>query len=119
MWCSICGMDGHWSDMKTELPLKIESVANLREHWAKRARRAKAHREAAIAVPKHDLPCVVTLTRIAPRMLDDDNLRSGFKNLRDGVADRLGVKDNDPRVTWRYAQRSEKPKYYAAIVEIE
>ena len=105
--------------MTVDLPLRIESVANLREHWAKRAKRAKAHRMAALAIKPHLLPCVVTLTRIAPRALDDDNLRSGFKNFRDGIADRLGIADNDPRVEWRYAQERGKPKEYAARVKIE
>src|SRR5688572_19863737 len=79
-----------------DLPLRIESVANKREHWSKRARRTKLHRLAALAVPVSPLPCVVTLVRVAPRALDSDNLQSGFKALRDGIADRLGVKDHDP-----------------------
>jgi hypothetical protein len=105
--------------MMVELPLRIESCANLREHWAKRANRARSHRLAAIAVPIHPLPCVVTIVRIAPRELDSDNLASGCKALRDGIADRLGVKDNDPRVVWRYAQARGKPKEYAVRVVIE
>lgn len=102
-----------------ELPLRIESVANRREHWAAKARRTKAHRLAALAVPEHPLPCVVTLIRVAPRKLDDDNLASGFKALRDGIADRLGVDDADPRVTWKYGQVRGKAKEYAARVKIE
>lgn len=102
----------------TELPLRIESVANLREHWSVRAKRAKAHKHAALAVPKHPLPCVVTLTRIAPRELDDDNLQSGFKALRDGIAARFGVDDRDPRVRFVYRQQKGPPKVYAARVAI-
>lgn len=102
-----------------ELPLRIESVANKREHWSVRSRRSKAHRLAALAVPAHSLPCVVTLVRVAPRGLDGDNLQSGFKALRDGIADRLGVKDNDPRVEWRYDQVRGRAKEYAARVNIE
>jgi hypothetical protein len=102
-----------------ELPLRIESVANRREHWAVRARRTKAHRLAALAVPVHPLPCVVTLIRVAPRVLDGDNLQSGFKALRDGIADRLGVADNDPRVEWRYGQERGKAKEYAVRVRVE
>lgn len=102
-----------------ELPLRIQPVANLREHWGARARRAKAHRKAAMAVPRHPLPCVVTLTRVGPKPLDDDNLTGGFKALRDGIADRLGVDDADPRVTWRYDQVRGKAKEYAARVRIE
>lgn len=102
-----------------ELPLRIESAANKREHWSKRSARTKMHRFAAVAVPQHPLPCVVTLIRVAPRKLDDDNLQSGFKALRDGIADRLGVKDNDPRVAWRYDQVRGRAKEYAARVRIE
>lgn len=101
-----------------DLPLRIESVANKREHWGKRAARTKLHRFAAIAVQPHPLPCVVTLVRIAPRSLDGDNLQSGFKALRDGIAKRLGVDDADPRVEWRYGQARGKAKEYAARVEI-
>lgn len=37
-----------------------------------------------------------------------------------GISDRLGVKDNDPRVEWRYKQtRSWRPKYYGCMVEID
>ena len=101
-----------------ELPLRLVSEANIRCHWSIRARRVKAHRNAAIAVPKAALPCVVTLTRIAPRKLDDDNLRSACKGVRDGISDRLGVADNDPRITWAYGQEKGKPKQYAVRVEI-
>lgn len=102
-----------------EVPIRIESVANLREHWGKKAARAKKHRAAAIIVPKHELPCLVTLIRVAPRALDSDNLASSFKNLRDGIADRLGVQDNDPRIRWRYEQVKGKPKEYTSFVMIQ
>lgn len=102
-----------------DLPIRIESVANKREHWGKKAARTKLHRFAAIAVAPHALPCVVTLIRVAPRTLDGDNLQSGFKALRDGIAKRLGVDDADPRVEWKYGQQRGKAKEYAARVEIE
>lgn len=103
-----------------ELPIRIESEQNRRDHWSVRGRRVKQHRLAALAVPIHPLPCIVTITRIAPRKLDShDNLRSGAKALVDGIADRLGVKDNDPRVEWRYAQARGRAKEYAVRVEIE
>lgn len=89
------------------LPLKIISIANRREHWADRHRRAKSHKHAAMAVPKVPVPCTVRLVRIAPKQwgtLDGDNLQAAFKALRDGVAARLGVDDADPRVTWEYGQ---------------
>ena len=103
----------------TYLPLRIESVANLREHWAKTAKRTKLHRQAALGVMLVEpLPVIVELMRIAPRPLDDDNLRSAFKALRDGIADRYGVKDNDPRIEWRYSQHKGPPKSYGATVTI-
>ena len=61
---------------------------------------------------------VVTLTRIAPRALDDDNLRGALKACRDGVADWLAIDDRDPRVRWEYAQRKGKPGQYAVAVEV-
>lgn len=87
------------------LPLKTVSALNVREHWAKRARRVKAERTAAaLMCPHFPLPCVVTLTRVGPRMLDDDAPQGALKACRDGIADKLGVKDNDSRVVWKYAQ---------------
>ena len=104
--------------MRIELPIATVSEANRRDHWATKARRTKAHRNAAWALcPVYPLPCLVTLTRIAPRALDDDNNVGSFKHVRDGIADRLGVKDNDPRVEWRYAQAKGKPA--AVIVEFQ
>lgn len=108
------------------LPIRIESVANLREHWSKRAGRAKQHRLHAWAELRHHDdgrkligPLVITLTRIAPRKLDDDNLRSAFKATRDGIADWLGVPDNDKRIEWRYGQERGALKTYAARIEVE
>lgn len=103
--------------MKIELPISTVSESNRRDHWATKARRVKAHRNAAWALcPAYPLPCIVTLTRVAPRSLDaHDNLRSALKFAVDGIADRLGIKDNDPRVEWRYAQVKGKP----AVVIVE
>ena len=106
--------------MRIELPLHIVSEANQRCHWSTKARRAKAHRRAAVAIPKGDyLPCAVTLIRVAPRGLDGDNLQSGFKALRDGIADRLGINDNDPRVTWHYAQIKRGKGEYGVVIDIK
>ncbi len=108
--------------VELELPLRLVSSLNQREHWAAKARRAKQEREtAAWLLAVHlapSLPCVVLLTRIAPRSLDDDNLRGAFKAVRDEVARWLGVDDADPRVRWAYAQTRGRPKQYAARVTI-
>ena len=80
---------------------RIESEANGREHWRPKSARVKRHRITAWAElrkverPAFLGPVQITLTRIAPRTLDDDNLAAGFKATRDGVADWLGVDDGD------------------------
>lgn len=102
------------------LPMKLPSTANLREHWATKARRMKAQRNAvalAMLAEKRalldlharlargeDLRCV--LMRCSPRKLDDDNLASAFKAIRDEVAKQLGVDDGGDRVEWVYRQDS-------------
>lgn len=109
------------------LPIRAESVANLREGWAARHRRAKAHRRTAWAMLRAAAPgctiagrIAVTLTRVAPRPLDShDNLRSSLKAAADGVADWLQLKDNDERIDWAYGQERGAPKSYAVRVEIK
>ena len=97
------------------VPVETPSLANLREHWASRSRRAALHRSTALwhmraHQTKPSLPCVVKLTRISPRELDDDNLRPALKSVRDGVADWLNIDDRDPLVKWEYGQEKGKPK---------
>lgn len=113
------------------LPIKTVNTSNVREHWAARAKRAKAHRGAAAMFVRRqwppmgpesllDLGFVVTMTRVAPRELDDDGNVTSLKAVRDGVADALGLKsDRDPRVTWEYAQAKGKVREYAVVIEIK
>jgi hypothetical protein len=110
--------------VKVTVPVKIDSGLNMRVHWRVRANTNASHRAAAYfalkqAKVKAEMPAVVTLTRIAPRELDDDNLAGGFKSVRDGTADWLGIDDRDKRVQWRYEQRKGAPKVYEATVRIE
>lgn len=107
------------------LPLVTVSVVNRREHWAKRAKRARQHRDIVGLVLRARVVTLriaegvdVELTRIAPRELDDDNLRSALKAVRDGVADALGIDDRDRRVAWHYAQRRGSPKEYAVRLRL-
>jgi len=92
------------------------SESNARGHWAPRAKRAAAQRMIAKAQATRyvlrALPAIVTLVRIAPRALDDDNLRGALKATRDGVADAFGVNDRDPRIEWRYGQRRGPPRAF-------
>jgi hypothetical protein len=109
--------------------LRLVSSTNAREHWAVKAKRVK-HQRGTVALllrskalvtgaaldSFHHVVCVV---RIAPRPLDGhDNLRESAKACVDGIADWLGVKDNDPRVSWEYGQERGKVREYAVRVEI-
>ena len=100
--------------------IKVPSVANIRQHWGDRAKYTRNHRALGKLSVKGfpNLPCTVTLTRIAPRKLDGDNLQAAFKAFRDGVADGLGIKsDADPRVTWVYKQETGDVAVRVTIVE--
>lgn len=108
--------------------LRLVSLANQREHWRARARRAKSQRYIGELTTKAALrgpgvgpvcyPLTVIITRIAPRVLDDDNLAGACKSVRDGIADALGIDDRDPRVKWATAQRRGKPREYGAEVTL-
>lgn len=100
------------------IPMTLPSAGNLHEHWRKRHQRIKAQRAATLLAMKARGKIItivgawsmtVTLTRIAPRALDSDNLAFAFKGVRDEVAAYFGVNDNDPRLVWRYAQSKGKP----------
>lgn len=114
------------------LPVRLVSLLNMREHWRAKAARAKKQRHTACVCTATGIDYSaltefirggarlnVTLTRIAPRELDCDNLAGSGKHVRDGIADALGIDDRDPRVKWLYAQRKGKPNEYACHVRIE
>jgi hypothetical protein len=106
-----------------ELPIRVASTANVREHHFARARRTKAQRQAVALFVKRSmlpsLPAVVTLTRIAPRLLDaHDNLRVALKPAADEIASIYGLpNDRDPRIAWEYAQE-QRPKTYAVRIDV-
>lgn len=96
------------------VPIETPSVANLRLHWAAKARLVHRQRAAVALLWPQDARGrrlvgggTVTLTRQSAkgRLLDDDNLASAMKAVRDAVADQLDVDDGDLRVTWCYEQR--------------
>ncbi len=119
------------------IPIRTKNGLNQRIHWAVRAKQVKAERQATraawlraartarlLAVIALDLGddgpgLSVTLARIAPRQMDDDNLRGSLKAVRDEVAACLGVDDGDARVTWAYGQERGEPKQYGVRVVIE
>lgn len=93
------------------IAVKTVSEANNHAHWRGRARRARAQRRATglVMASQFDrrgvaLPCVVSLTRLSTRRLDDDNLRGALKHVRDEIAEWLGVNDASPVVQYKYDQ---------------
>ena len=88
--------------------LALKLSLNSRVHWGEHARIVKRQRAVVRTVlATHrppSLPCVVTLTRVGPRELNDDNATGTCKGTRDEVAAWLGTTDEDSRVTWRVEQ---------------
>jgi hypothetical protein len=60
----------------------------------------------------------VTLIRVGKSAMDDDNLASCFKGMRDAVAKSLGVDDRDKRIKWEYGQVQSRGRT-GTIVKIE
>jgi hypothetical protein len=125
------------------IPIKTISEANCSEHWTAKSKR---HRQQALftrlAFKKHvseaiPIPCTITLTRVASKSLDSDNLQMAFKWIRDEVADIVfpeyvaetfisktgkfislkGRNDDRPGLTWKYDQK--KGKGYSIIISID
>jgi hypothetical protein len=97
------------------LGIRLASRANVRGNWRVAWRRDKeqgavVRMAVTAALPrKRTPPYVVTLVRVGPRRLDDDNNVGAFKAVRDTVAACLGVDDGDrAAVTWRYDQATSK-----------
>lgn len=115
-----CGFCRALPAVTVTVPVRTVSEANVRDHWRDRAKRTKRARRWAYALaPAVPLPAIVRLVRLSPGTLDDDNLRAALKAVRDGVADRLtGGNDRDPRVEWRYDQKTCKRGQFGVRIEI-
>lgn len=120
------------SALTLTLPLETQTESNAKGHWRPKAARAAHQRSVTVLatmplvakvrrqLEKGAISAVtVTLTRISPLELDDDNLSSAFKHVRDGVADALGIDDRDRRVRWLYAQRKGAVRERAVHLEVE
>ena len=92
------------------VPLRTGRGMNQHEHWRSRNGRNQREQEAVgwmlKTAKRPRVPCSVLLTRVAPSGgLDDDNLVSSLKNVRDAVAKWIGVDDRERmQVRYRYAQ---------------
>jgi hypothetical protein len=108
------------------LPIRTISENNFSAHWTKKF---KLHRDQKTEVKYYflnkriniQLPCTVKITRISPRKLDSDNLQGSLKWIRDAIAEQIipgkaaGRADDDPRITWKYAQEKGKQGIKIAI----
>lgn len=100
-----------------EIPMTIVSEANKTgEHWTSKRKRHQIQQWQIKALFRAydrpiDLPCKIVMTRLYARLLDDDNLVSAFKWIKDQVADCIipgqakGRADGDPRIKWEYDQQ--------------
>lgn len=101
-----------------ELPVRVVTEANRREHWAVADRRKEQQREAVNLAWAVSPICPeiadhwklkITLTHVG-RKVDCDNLRSAFKVTRDALAGRIGRDDGDEDFyQWVYTQERGKP----------
>jgi hypothetical protein len=96
--------------------LRLKGGLNAREHWRARASRAAKEKSAATLFmrevwPKPNgfdleilLPLAITITRVGPRKLDDDNLAGSAKHVRDAIARVIGLDDGSDQLHWTYEQ---------------
>jgi len=62
---------------------------------------------------------IILIVRVFPNeshRMDGDGWQAAAKPIRDGIADALGVADNDPCLEWRYIQEKGAPKEYGVQV---
>lgn len=133
------------------LPIRLRSEANNTDHWTKKRKRFQAQKDwigmrwRMDTCPEIPVNCIVVFTRIAPRELDDDNLRMAFKHIKDYVAVLIcpdknmavkytkkkangGIKlisysspgraDDCKTIEWNYKQEKEGTKDYAVKIEV-
>lgn len=114
------------------LPVRTQSLSNMREYWRRRHERSqneRLHTRAAWlkARAQRLAPgemAAVHLVRVGPQLLDDDNLPASLKTIRDELADlllpgrRAGAADRDPRIRWTYGQQRGLAREYAVRIEI-
>ena len=115
----------HQKTAKIYMSMRLVSEANARGHWAGGHARAKAQKAQVLGEwlrvmrPVVSPPCTVTITRIAPRRMDCDNLQRAAKAVRDAAAEHIvQADDGDERITWDYKQVKGKAKTYAVSIEV-
>jgi hypothetical protein len=131
--CASCGGLGHSGsicsvtakELELWIPVRTRNPTNgAHGHWSvtaemrKRVRRTTdlAWLEAGL---QHRIQPVlrITLTRVSPRALDDDNLRPALKSVRDAVAMRLRADDATPLIRWEYQQTFGREMMVRVLIE--
>lgn len=115
--------------LELQFPLKIKSEANNYDHWTIKKKRkdnqkllVKHHLRTQLINLK--LPLMIVMTRISPRSLDEDNLVSALKTIKDAIADHIrpnqapGQADNTNLIQWAYNQEKGPPKTNALKLEM-
>lgn len=101
-----------------EIPVRVVTEANRREHWAVADKRKEQQRQAVAKAWAYSPVCPdiadygrlkVTFTHVG-RKVDSDNLQSAFKVVRDALAAKVGRDDGDDDFwAWEYTQERGKP----------
>lgn len=101
--------------------LRLDLTPNARLHpqvVARRRRREHATITAALrGITPPAGPWRVTITRVGPRAMDDDNRTASAKGVRDALAAWLGIDDGDECAAWEV--RGEVSRGYAVRVQIQ
>lgn len=120
-YSKLCSIDCKAARSVT-IPVRLISEANNTDHWTKKNKRKKEIQRVirqvwGIApIRNTKLPVLITLTRLAPRTLDYDNLVAAFKWARDTIADILipglapGRADDSDQIEFDYKQEK-NPEY--------
>lgn len=93
-----------------EIPMRLASEANRRDHWRQRHRRRRVQMDTvAVYLIRHraQLPTApgrVRIIRRGPMRMDTDNNTGAMKHVQDAIARCFGVDDGDPRWRWEYEQ---------------
>lgn len=113
-----------------EVPIRIISEANNRDHWTKKNKRKLIIQNTILFylynVEKPNPPYSITIIRIAPRKLDFDNLCYSQKSVRDLICSwlipglKMGRADGHKDIKEiKYLQEKRKPKEYGLRIEIK
>jgi hypothetical protein len=110
------------------VPAKTVSESNQREHWRISHMRHKTQkiltqRSFREIHASFSIPAIIVLTRLSPRLLDDDNLHGSLKHCRDALADCIipglqAGRADDPKYGLTFQVKQEKSKDKGIKIQI-